>query len=79
MLRLKESEMKKTVEMELMTIKAERETCAAKVRDAELKHKELERLKLALERKVDTEIDEFKAHYEREREAEKRHFDVRKR
>ena len=60
MLWLKEDNMKKTVEQELMAIKAERETCAAKVWDAELKHKELERLKIALERKVDTEIDQYK-------------------
>ena len=79
MLRLKESEMKKTVEMELMTIKAERETCAAKVWDAELKHKELERLKIALERKAETEIEDFKNIYEWEWEAEKRHFETRKR
>jgi len=44
-----------------------------------LKLKDLERLRLALERKTETEIDEFKKEWEREREIERRHFDQRKR
>ncbi len=64
MLRLKEGDMKKTMEMELQAIKMERESCQSKVRDADLKHKELERLKLALERRTETEINEFKKLYE---------------
>ena len=78
-MRVKESEMKKTVEMELMTIRAERESCAAKVRDAELKLKDLERLKIALEKKADNEIAEYRSKYEREREDEHRAFESRRR
>ena len=78
-MRVKESEMKKTVEMELMTIRAERESCAAKVRDAELKLKDLERLKIALEKKADNEIAEYRSKYEREREDEHRAFEARRR
>ncbi len=44
-----------------------------------MKLKDLERLRLALERKTETEIDEFKKEWEREREIERRHFDQRKR
>ena len=40
-----------------------------------MKLKDLEWLRLALERKTETEIDEFKKNYEREREIERRHFD----
>ncbi len=60
-LRLKESDMKKTVEMELMAIRTERESCQAKMRDAEIKLKEMERLKIALERRCESEIEEYKA------------------
>jgi len=41
---MKESEIKKTMEIELLTIKTEREACASKKREAELKLKDLERL-----------------------------------
>ena len=44
-----------------------------------MKLKDLEWLRLALERKTETEIDEFKKNYEREREIERRHFDQWKR
>lgn len=67
--------MKKTMEIELLTIKTERDACAAKQRESELKLKDLERLWLALEWKTETEIEEFKKEYEWEREIEWRHFD----
>lgn len=41
---MKENEMKKTMEVELLTIKTERDLCATKQRDAELKLRDLERL-----------------------------------
>ena len=75
MIRMKESEIKKTMEIELLTIKTEREACASKQRESELKLKDLERLWLALEWKTETEIDEFKKDYEWERELERRHQD----
>ena len=41
MLRMKEQEMKKTMEMELMCIRTERDQCAVRQREAELKLKAL--------------------------------------
>lgn len=58
-----------------MAIKTEWDACAARQREAELKLKDLEWLRLALERKTETDIEEFKKDYEREREIEWRHFD----
>ena len=78
-MRLKEADLKKTMEMELTLVKTERDSCKAKQRDADLKLKELERLKIALERKCDSEIEEFKARYERERDSDKRNFDAKRR
>jgi len=60
-------------------IKTERDRCQGKERDAELKLKELDRLKIALERKTESDVDDFKSRYEREREMEKRGFDAKRR
>lgn len=79
MLRMKESEMKKTVELELMAIKTERENCQAKIKDADLKHKELERLRIALERRTETEIEDFKKSWERDHQHNQIQFDAKRR
>lgn len=63
MLRMKESEMKKTMEIELLTIKTEWELCSSKTWDSELKLKDLERLRIALEWKTESDIEEFKKMY----------------
>jgi len=63
------------MEIELLTIKTEREACASKKREAELKLKDLERLWIALERKTETEIEEFKWEFEWERDIERWHFE----
>ena len=78
MLRLKEQEMKKTVEMELIIIKSEREKLLQKEKEADLKLKDLNLLKLAYEKKVTTEIEEFKRKFEGDREEEKRQIQSRR-
>lgn len=79
MMRMKESEIKKTMEIELLTIKTERDLCASKTRDSELKLKDLEWLRIALERKCENDIDEFKKSYQREWDTERREFESKKR
>ena len=61
--------------MELLTIKHAREACTTKTRDADIKIKELERLKIALEQKCSGEIEDYRKRYERERDDERRTFD----
>lgn len=78
MLRLKEQEMKKTVEMELIIIKSERDKLLQKEKEADLKLKDLNLLKLAYEKKVTTEIEEFKRKFEGDREEEKRQIQSRR-
>ncbi|CAI2384444.1 unnamed protein product [Moneuplotes crassus] len=77
-LRVKEIESKKTVEMELMMIKNEREKLFQKEKEADLKLKDLNLLKVALEKKTSSEIEEFRRRYEGERDDEKRDLHIRK-
>lgn len=79
MLWMKENEMKKTMEVELLTIKTERDLCATKQRDAELKLRDLERLWIALEWKCESDIQEYQKQYIWEWDTERWEFEAKKR
>lgn len=78
MLRYKEQETKKTVEMELLIIKNEREKLFQKEKEADLKLKDLNLLKAALEKKTYSDIDEFKRTYESKFDDSKRDIQIRR-
>jgi len=77
-LRFKEQEGRKTVEMELLMIKNEREKLFQKEKESDLKLKDLNLLKVALEKKTASEIEEFRRRYEGQRDDEKRDLHIRK-
>jgi hypothetical protein len=78
MLRYKEQESKKTVEMELLMIRNERDKLFQKEKEADLKLKDLNLLKAALEKKTQSDIDEYKRNYESKFEDEKRDIQIRR-
>ena len=66
MLRFKETDIKKTVEMELVLIKSEKDRMANTIRDYEQKLQEMENLKLRLEKQHMEDIERFKSEYQRQ-------------
>ena len=78
MLRIKEQEMKKTVELELQVVKVERENLLSKEKEAEIKLAENEKLRALLEKRCEDEINLFKREYEKLHEHEKRDLQRRK-
>lgn len=61
--RHRENDAKKTVEMELLVVKGERERMAAQIRDYEEKLKDLEKFKLRLEKQHIEDVERFKSDY----------------
>lgn len=78
MLRIKEQELKKTVELELQVVKIERENLLSKEKEAELKLAENEKLRALLEKRCEDEISLFKREYEKLHDHEKRDLQRRK-
>lgn len=66
LLRYRENDSKKTVEMELYFVKAEKDRMAQTIRDYELKIADLETLKLRLEKQKLEDIERFKSEYQRQ-------------
>ena len=77
-LRFKEQDGKKTIEMELLVVKNERENLQQKEKEFDLKLKDLNLLKIALEKKTQSEIEEYRRKFEGERDDEKRDLHIRK-
>lgn len=65
-MRYRESDAKKTVEMELYFVKAEKDRMAHTIHDYELKIADLELLKLRLEKQKIEDIEKFKSEYQRQ-------------
>ena len=65
LLRYRETDAKKTVEMELYFVKAEKERMAHTIHDYEVKIADLESLKLRLEKQKLEDIEKFKSEYQR--------------
>lgn len=63
MLRYKEAEVKKTMEMELVLVKQERDKTASLQREYEQKLAEMSNLKLRLEKEMAEELSRFKSNY----------------
>jgi hypothetical protein len=61
--RYRESDSKKTVEMELLVIKGEKDRMAQTIHDYEQKINELETFKLRLEKQHVEDIERFKSEY----------------
>ena len=64
--RYKENDVKKTVEMELYIVRAEKEKMAHTIHEYELKIADMEQLKLRLEKQRIEEIERFKSDYQRQ-------------
>jgi len=62
-MRYRENDAKKTVEMELYFVKAEKDRMAHTIRDYEIKIGDLEQLKLRLEKQKIEDIEKFKSEY----------------
>ena len=77
-LRFKDQDSKKTVEMELIVIKNTREQLMQKEKEADLKLKDLNLLKVALEKKSQSEIDEYRRKIDSQRDDERRELQVRR-
>ncbi len=65
LMRYRETDAKKTVEMELYFVKAEKERMAHTIHDYEVKIADLESLKLRLEKQILEDIEKFKSEYQR--------------
>jgi hypothetical protein len=65
LLRYRENDAKKTVEMELYFVKAEKDRMAHTIHDYESKLGDLEQLKLRLEKQKLEDIERFKSDYQR--------------
>jgi hypothetical protein len=65
LMRYRETDVKKTVEMELYFVKAEKERMAHTIHDYEVKIADLESLKLRLEKQKLEDIEKFKSEYQR--------------
>ncbi len=65
LMRYRETDAKKTVEMELYFVKAEKERMAHTIHDYEVKIADLESLKLRLEKQKLEDIEKFKSQYQR--------------
>jgi hypothetical protein len=63
LMRYRETDAKKTVEMELYFVKAEKERMAHTIHDYEVKIADLESLKLRLEKQKLEDIEKFKSEY----------------
>ena len=63
MLRYKEAEVKKTMEMELVLVKQERDKTGSLQREYEQKLAEMSNLKLRLEKEMAEELSRFKSNY----------------
>ena len=64
-MRYRENDAKKTVEMELYFVKAEKDRMAHSIREYEAKIGDLEQLKLRLEKQKLEDIERFKSEYQR--------------
>ena len=64
-MRLRENDVKKTVEMELVLVKNEKDRMAHTIQDYERKLAEMESFKLRLEKQHLEDIDRFKSEYQR--------------
>lgn len=65
-MRYRESDVKKTVEMELLVVKSEKDRMAQTIHDYEQKIQELETFKLRLEKQHVEDIERFKSDYQRQ-------------
>ena len=64
-IRFRENDVKKTVEMELYMVKSEKERMARTIQDYELKISDLETFKVRLEKKHIEDLERFKSDYQR--------------
>lgn len=62
-MRYRENEAKKTVEMELYFVKAEKDRMQHTIHDYELKIADMEQLKLRVEKQKIEEVEKFKSEY----------------
>lgn len=65
-MRYRESDVKKTVEMELLVIKGEKDRMAQTIHDYESKIVELENFKLRIEKQHVEDLERFKSEYQRQ-------------
>ena len=65
-MRYRESELKKTVEMELYVVKSEKDRMARSITEYEQKLSEVENFKLRLEKQHLEDIEKFKSEYQRQ-------------
>ena len=66
MLRYKEAEVKKTMELELVLVKQERDKTKSLQHDYENKLAEMTNIKLRLEKEMAEELSKFKTSYQRQ-------------
>lgn len=66
MLRFKEADVKKTMEMELLMVKQERDKCKSLQSEYEGKLAEMTNIKLKLEKNMAEELSTFKSNYQRQ-------------
>lgn len=66
MLRYKEADVKKTMEMELLMVKQERDKCKSLQTEYEGKLSEMNNIKMKLEKNMAEELSTFKANYQRQ-------------
>ena len=65
-MRFKENDVKKTVEMELVLVKSEKEKMARAIHDYELKIADLETFTVRLEKRHAEDLERFKSEYQRQ-------------
>ena len=65
-MRYREQDVKKTVEMELLVIKGEKDRMAQTIHDYEQKIVELENFKLRIEKQHLEDLERFKSEYQRQ-------------
>jgi hypothetical protein len=66
LMRYRENDIKKTVEMELYIVRAEKEKMAHAIHEYEIKMADIEQLKLRLEKQRIEDIERFKSDYQRQ-------------
>ena len=66
LMRYRESDVKKTVEMELILVKGEKERMSRQIREYEQRVNDVEQLKLRLEKQHIEEVERFKSEYQRQ-------------
>ena len=66
MMRYKEAEVRKTMEMELLLVKQERDKSGTLQREYEQKIAEMSNIKLRLEKDMAEELSKFKSNYQRQ-------------